>query len=294
MDVTAFVGNTRVPISAVDNGDGTFSLKTTGGGGGGSTVDRELVVTIYRAKAAGAGYSVGDTLTAVRYINVSTGTPAQEGATAWYNETTAATIAAPAAANIEVAGQPGLTDAQLRASAVPVSGPLTDAQLRNSPVPVSSQAALVRVGLTRPANVTAYAANDVLGDTGGSAIITFAAFGAAGDNIMLTSAAFRYDVAALPSGMAAMRLHLYTAAPTAIADNAAFDVPAGDRAAYVGWVDLAAPTDLGATLFTQVNQINKHVKLAGTALYGLLQTVGGFTPAANGEAFSVELGGVKL
>ena len=38
MDVTAFVGTTRVPISAVDNGDGTYSLKTTGGGGGGSTV----------------------------------------------------------------------------------------------------------------------------------------------------------------------------------------------------------------------------------------------------------------
>lgn len=31
----------------------------------------------------------------------------------------------------------GLTDAQLRASAVPVSGPLTDAQLRATPVPVS-------------------------------------------------------------------------------------------------------------------------------------------------------------
>ena len=38
MDVTAFVGTTRVPISAVDNGDGTYSLKTTGGGSGGSTV----------------------------------------------------------------------------------------------------------------------------------------------------------------------------------------------------------------------------------------------------------------
>ena len=121
MDVTAFVGTTRVPISAVDNGDGTYSLKTTGGGSGGSTVDRELVVTVYRAKAAGTGYSVGDTITAVRYINVSTGTPAQEGATAWYNETTAAVIGSPAAANIEVAGQPGLTDAQLRASAVSVS-----------------------------------------------------------------------------------------------------------------------------------------------------------------------------
>ncbi len=32
---------------------------------------------------------------------------------------------------------PGLTDTELRATPVPVSGPLTDAQLRASPVPVS-------------------------------------------------------------------------------------------------------------------------------------------------------------
>ncbi|MEO7667597.1 MAG: hypothetical protein ABIU97_11285 [Dehalococcoidia bacterium] len=41
----------------------------------------------------------------------------------------------------------GLTDVELRASAVPVSGPLTDAQLRVAPVPVSGTLA-VNVGLT--------------------------------------------------------------------------------------------------------------------------------------------------
>lgn len=162
------------------------------------------------------------------------------------------------------------------------------------PLVVASPAAMVRIDRTRPANTTPYTALDVIGDTGGSAIITFAAMGAAGDNMLLTSAAVRYDVAALPANMAALRLHLYTAAPTAIVDNAAWDLVSGDRANYVGFIDITTLNDFGSTLYTQVTQINKHVKLAGTALYGLLQTIIGFTPAANSEGFSVELGGVKL
>lgn len=44
-------------------------------------------------------------------------------------------------------GGSGLTDTELRATAVPVSGPLTDGQLRATPVPVSGTVA-VNVGLT--------------------------------------------------------------------------------------------------------------------------------------------------
>ena len=121
MTLSAYLGSQIVGLSAVDNNDGTYSLKVSGGGGGGGGgggSDRELVITTYRAKASGTGFSVGDTITAIRYINVSTGSPAQEGATAWYNETTSSAISAPGAANIELAGTPGLTDAQLRAAPV--------------------------------------------------------------------------------------------------------------------------------------------------------------------------------
>ena len=43
---------------------------------------------------------------------------------------------------VSLASTPGLTDTQLRATAVPVSGPVTDAQLRASAVPVSVGSAL--------------------------------------------------------------------------------------------------------------------------------------------------------
>jgi hypothetical protein len=87
------------------------------GGAGGA--DRELVVTAYRVKTAFSGASVGDTITATQIIDVS-GAPATVS-TIWRNQTTAADLAgAPSAANLEIVGSQALTDAQLRASMVPV------------------------------------------------------------------------------------------------------------------------------------------------------------------------------
>jgi hypothetical protein len=43
------------------------------------------------------------------------------------------------------------------------------------------------------------------------------------------------------------RLHLYDAAPDAILDNAAWDLPAvgNDRSKYLGFIDIVLPADLG-------------------------------------------------
>ena len=192
----------------------------------------------------------------------------------------------------------GLTDTQLRATPVPVSGTvstsgLTDTQLRAASVPVAPAAASVKVtaAVTRPANVTPYTAGDVVGG-----VITFSSFGASnGQLIMLTSAYLRYDVAAVPTGMANMRLYLYDATPpSALADNAAWDLPSGDRSNFLGYIDLGTPVDLGSTLFTQSDGLNKHVALgaATTSLFGYLVTTGGYTPAANSETFAVVLRGL--
>lgn len=90
-----------------------------GGGGGGAGSDRELVVSTYRAKNAFSGASVGDTITCTQVLDV-TSTPTQV-ATIWRNQTTAANLgSAPAAADLELVGSNALTDAQLRATPVPV------------------------------------------------------------------------------------------------------------------------------------------------------------------------------
>jgi hypothetical protein len=94
--------------------------QSSGGGTGGTTIDRELVVTTYFVKMAFTGASIGDTVTATQIIDV-TGTPTTVS-TLWRNQTTGLDLAsAPSAANLTLLGSQALTDAQLRAAALPVS-----------------------------------------------------------------------------------------------------------------------------------------------------------------------------
>lgn len=138
--------------------------------------------------------------------------------------------------------------------------------------------------VTRPANVTAYTAGDVVGGA-----ITFEAMSSTiGRDVIITSAALRIDVTAIPAGMTSFRLHLYSVTPpSALADNAAWDLPAGDRASYLGYVDLGSPADVGSTLYAQVDGVNKQIRLGSgeTSVYGYLVTNGAFTPAANSEVY---------
>lgn len=147
--------------------------------------------------------------------------------------------------------------------------------------------------ITRPSNTTAYTAGDVIGsaDSGtpanaGSAIHTLANIGPSGGSVFLTTIDLMIFLGAIPSGMTSFRLHLYNASPTAILDNAAWDLPSGDRANYIGYVDLGTVLDLGSTLFVQSDSINKHVKLAdgSTSLFCQLVTNGGYTPTS-GEQY---------
>jgi hypothetical protein len=68
--------------------------------------------------------------------------------------------------------------------------------------------------------------------------------------------------------------------PSALADNDPFDLPAGDRAAYLGSINVGTPVDLGSTLYVAQDGINKQVTLASSNLYGYLVTAGAYTPAA--------------
>ena len=141
------------------------------------------------------------------------------------------------------------------------------------------------ITVTRPANVTAYTANDVVGGA-----ITFTSMGPSAGRVIITSAALEYDVAAIPSGMTSYRLYLYNVTPpSATADNGAWDLPSGDRASFLGYIDLGSPADLGSTLYCETNGVNKQIKLSGTSIFGYLVTNGGFTPAGNSETLVVTL-----
>lgn len=136
--------------------------------------------------------------------------------------------------------------------------------------------------ITRPSNTTAYTAGDVVGDTGGSAIISLTAAGPTAGFVLVQSISLVFSDSVVPSGMGAFRIHMYSASPTAIADNAAFDLLSGDRATYMGYIDLPAPQDLGSTIYTQVDYPGRLIKLAAasTTLFVEIETRGAYTPVS--------------
>jgi hypothetical protein len=180
---------------------------------------------------------------------------------------------------------PAGTDAATRRDLISPAGGDIGLQRRSD----GSYASLVAGGayrttatITRPSNTTAYTAGDVVGDTGGSAILTFTNAGPSGGYVLVQSVSLVFSDTAVISGMGAYRLHFYSASPTAIADNAAFDLVSGERDTYMGYVDLPAPTDFGSSLYTQVDYPGRLIKLASasTSLFAELETRGAYTPAS--------------
>jgi len=148
----------------------------------------------------------------------------------------------------------------------------------------------VPVTITRPANQTPYTAGDVVGGAFEIPLI-----GRATSSIMITTGELEIDVSAIPSGMTSFRLYLYNVTPpSAIADNAAWDLPSGDRASFLGYVDLGTPVDLGSTLYVRADQINAQFRTVTTSLFGYLVTAGAYTPAANSEVYKPTLHSVPL
>ncbi|MDO8596641.1 MAG: hypothetical protein Q7R45_08455, partial [Sulfuricaulis sp.] len=152
----------------------------------------------------------------------------------------------------------------------------------SSTLTFAPQAYSAAVSLTRTADAIAYTAKDVIGAAPAStAALTFASMGPSAGRIIITGASLEINVSAVISGMTSFVLHLYNVTPpSALGDNVAFDLPTGDRASYLGSINLGVPVDLGSTLYVEASGINKPIKLAGTSLFGYLVTVGAYTPSS--------------
>ena len=134
--------------------------------------------------------------------------------------------------------------------------------------------------ITLAAGVGAHSAGDVISTEAG-AILSFASLGTAGDLIYILGSKLRYTGAAVPTASTGYKLHLYNASPTAIADNAAYNLPAADLAKYIGSIPISTLVDLGDTCAVNDENINFSFKLVGTGIYGILQCVAGETPEAD-------------
>lgn len=124
-------------------------------------------------------------------------------------------------------------------------------------------------GLKSAAAFTPAATSHNAGDSVGGALEFTNIAPRGGGNVIITSASL-----AILGGTAeasAFRLYLYDVTPpSATADDAAWDLPSGDRASFLGYVDLGTPVDLGSTCWIETSGINKQVKAASSSLFGYL------------------------
>jgi hypothetical protein len=173
------------------------------------------------------------------------------------------------------------TLATIDADTSALAGCVSGTEVQTDVLTLPTQAYGDTAAITRPADTTAYAAGDVIGAaTDATAAIDFGIGNGSGE-FLITSASLRVDAAAVPAGMANFRLHLYNITPpSALADNAAWDLPAGDRDAYLGFIDLGTPVDLGSTLYVKQDAINMQLTLASANVYAYLVTTGAFTPTS--------------
>lgn len=131
---------------------------------------------------------------------------------------------------------------------------------------------------TRPSNTDAYVANDVI--TQGA--LRFDNLGPGNSTVLICLADLLVHVASVPAGMGVIRMHLYSRTPpSAYADNAAWDLPAGDREYYQGYIDIGTPADVGGSLYVQNEEVRKPVQLSPDgSLYVYGVTVSGYTPTS--------------
>lgn len=159
--------------------------------------------------------------------------------------------------------------------------------------PAYKHAYKAQLTITRPSNTTAYSGGDVIGvpdatvaANAGSAIHTLSGIGPVDGFVKITDVSLLVKKSSIPSGMTTFTLHLYDTSPTAILDNAAWDLPAGDTGYYLGSIAISQIVDLGSNLYIENTGLSKIVKLAGgvNCLYAQLVTAGGYTPGSGDVA----------
>jgi hypothetical protein len=146
--------------------------------------------------------------------------------------------------------------------------------------PVGTAASPLHAGspaYSASATFTPAAASHTAGDSNGTAQ-EFAFSAVSGSRIMITSASIEIDGGTAEAS--AWRVYLFNVTPpSALADDAPFTLASGDRASFLGYVDIGTAADVGDTQYIETHSINKQVKLSGTSVFGYLVNLSTVTPA---------------
>lgn len=152
-------------------------------------------------------------------------------------------------------------------------------------VVASSSPSTVTVTQTfiRPSDTTAYAALDVVGNTGSAAVLSFAGMSRANAGAgYITKARIETNQSTC---VARFRLHIFNTTPTPIADNSPVTRLWADVSKRIGYIDLDACATEGTGSDTASSQsvlpnIEFNCATASTTLYVVVETLDIFTPTS--------------
>lgn len=139
---------------------------------------------------------------------------------------------------------------------------------------------------TRPADTTAYAANDLVANSTTAGSVTPMSFNLPPFS-MITWASLKKSTATATN--ANFTLHLFNSSPTvANGDNSAFS-PTNSN--YLGSLQLDSTTSLFSDAAGSVNRLTSNGIPCGGTVYGLLLAGAAYTPAS-AEVFTITLAGI--
>lgn len=150
-----------------------------------------------------------------------------------------------------------------------------------NPIPAGFLTVKVSSNFNRPADTTAYAANDAVNNNTAAGSVTKLSWSVAAAAGVIRRIRIRKSDQTVATPI--IRLWLWdTTFTVATGDNAAFSEPLADT---LGFVDVAM-TNAGTD--DAVGYANCDIPFTGATVYGLLQTLSAFTPA-NAETFTMDL-----
>lgn len=141
--------------------------------------------------------------------------------------------------------------------------------------------------ITRPANVTAYTAGDVVADTiGQHRPISLNAIIGAGYGVKIVRARIQSEDTGVTG--ARFNLHVFTTEPTFIADNAPFTLSYLGATNRVGIIPVTMGT--GSTATFGQNDFNQLIlNPSSSTIHFILEAVSGFSPSANSTRFNIAI-----
>lgn len=159
---------------------------------------------------------------------------------------------------------------------------------------IASQGFASSVSITRPSNTNTYGALDVIGPTGGGAASQqFSNIAGGAGEYMITRSELRIDRTTVISGETGYYLYLYSATqPGAQVDEDTFTLASGDRATFLGRLELGVPVDEGATAYVNREQ-RFQITTTGTSIYGVLVTITSYA-AESATVHTIKLHAAKV